>query len=81
MALEILVAFCILSTGFLTGYFLAAQKQQAKKELDFHQKAEALNLNLTNFSKAYDDFVLKCVDSDSRLTSLEFKVNGFVNKK
>ncbi len=81
MGLEVLVALCLMSTGLLTGYFLASQKTQVKKELDFHQKAEALNANLLNFSKAYDDFVMKGVDTDSRLTSLEFKVNGFVNKK
>lgn len=81
MGIEVLICMSLLSTGLLTGYFLASQRAQAKKELDFTQKAEALNLNLTNFSKAYDDFVMKGVEVDSRLTSLEFKVNGFANKK
>lgn len=81
MGIEVLICLCLLSTGLLTGYFLASQRIQAAKELVFTQKAEALNQNLTNFSRAYDDFVLKGVETDSRLTSLEFKVNGFVNKK
>lgn len=81
MGLEVLICVCLLSTGLLTGYFLASQRVQAAKELVFTQKAEALNQNLANFSRAYDDFVLKGVETDSRLTSLEFKVNGFVNKK
>ncbi len=81
MGLEFLIGLSLMATGLLGGYFLANQRVMAKRDLDFTAKADALNQNLANFSKAYDDFVLKGVDTDSRLTSLEFKINGFVNKK
>ncbi len=81
MGIEILVCISLLCTGLLTGYIVATQMQEAKKAIDFLQKAEALNANLASFGKAYEDFVMRCIDIDQRLGSMEFKVNGFVNKK
>ncbi len=81
MGIEVLLGVSLVFTGLLGGYFFASQRVTARRDLDFTAKAEALNKNLAEFSKAYDDFVLKGMDIDSRLTSLEFKVNGFVNKK
>jgi type II secretory pathway component PulJ len=81
MLLEVLVALSIMATGLASGYFLYDLKVRRSEEEELKERLKSLNENLANFGKAYEQFNSERLDLDTRITSLEFKLNGVVQHR
>lgn len=81
MAIELFVALSILLSGVVAGYVMADAKSRKKCEEELGTKTRELNINLVEFSKAYASFNDRALEMDTRLTSLEFRVNGTADSK
>lgn len=74
--MEILIGLSIALSAVLGGYIFSDVRSRRKIEAELASKTAQLNENLDAFSKAYAQFNERAIETDTRLTSLEFRLNS-----